>query len=784
MQENSVHLSPEDSGARLRVQYLWYGMTADVVQHVMACSCMKPSLNRAPVPHRNPVIQDRVHRMRSYYTDAIPKLDTSAITASEMTAASHHPEESELTLQRQRENEGPPFRVHTGDCGGAVEKPFSAAGEVERSAGSSSVDKQVVMVVEGIIEDIGKSLSGEAKTAEISEGKLAEQSPFGGSVRSRKDAHKCQYCGKFVSGNVAYRIHLYKHTGVKPFNCSTCGKSFTTSKSLCIHTRKHTGVKPYLCNQCGREFFRGTSFKYHLKTHSRTQSKPLPCDECSREFLTQNRLDKHKQYKHPAQPKVYMCEHCGKTFMHARSLKIHEQSHTVKYTCLVCKKEFSQSDELDSHRKEAHADQPKPGEKKSVKSSTLPQSQEHLQQQLLPHILYTTPQTQLVQTINLSEIEWREEEHQQAPQHIIITATERPSTPFTIRDHAGNVVEHISFSKQSDEGVTMNSHAGGDHITISEHAGNVVEHISFGKPSDDGGGGITNSTIDTSRAGGDHITISEHAAGSVVEHISFGKQNSESITMNSHMADHITISEHAGTQIRITENPGPNMTLVEHPESQEMKSDLDPYSTHTPSFSHQPAHTTTTTHILTQIQLPLSTSPSQVLPPQQDPASSSSPQQLQTLHPLQNPSTSSPQQLQTLHPLQNPSSSSPQQLQTLHPLQNPSSSSTQQLQMLHPLQNPSSSSPQQLQTLHPLQNPSSSSPQQLQTLHPLQLAASSLSAGTEAVLLQQESVPVQYEVECLQDHTSLTEADLNAVHLLAQASLAGQNVALRHADEF
>lgn len=58
----------------------------------------------------------------------------------------------------------------------------------------------------------------------------------------------------------------------------------------------------------------------------------------------------------------------------------------------------------------------------------------------------------------------------------------------------------------------------------------------------------------------------------------------------------------------------------------------------------------------------------------------------------------------------------------------------------------------------------------LQSLH------HTLQHAPPEVLLQQEAVPVQYEVECLSGEPSgLTEADLNAVHMLAQASLGGQN---------
>lgn len=51
-----------------------------------------------------------------------------------------------------------------------------------------------------------------------------------------------------------------------------------------------------------------------------------------------------------------------------------------------------------------------------------------------------------------------------------------------------------------------------------------------------------------------------------------------------------------------------------------------------------------------------------------------------------------------------------------------------------------------------------------------------LHASQAAEILLQHQ-PVQYEVECLSgDPSTLTEADLNAIHLLAQASLGGQNI--------
>lgn len=46
----------------------------------------------------------------------------------------------------------------------------------------------------------------------------------------------------------------------------------------------------------------------------------------------------------------------------------------------------------------------------------------------------------------------------------------------------------------------------------------------------------------------------------------------------------------------------------------------------------------------------------------------------------------------------------------------------------------------------------------------------------QEVLLHHEAVPVQYEVELSGEAPTLTEADLNAIHMLAHASITGQNL--------
>ncbi|GFR59924.1 zinc finger and BTB domain-containing protein 49 [Elysia marginata] len=166
--------------------------------------------------------------------------------------------------------------------------------------------------------------------------------------RTRK---RCDICFEVILGENNFKAHMYKHTGVKPFECNLCHKYFTNIRGLRLHLRKHTGHRPFLCNICGRGFPRSASLRYHIKTHERGNNSLITCDVCHRTFTTMNRLIKHKGFKHPAQAPVYSCEQCGKCFTAKRSLKRHEEVHKGirKYQCQYCKRKFFRKEYLDYH---------------------------------------------------------------------------------------------------------------------------------------------------------------------------------------------------------------------------------------------------------------------------------------------------------------------------------------------------------------------------------------------------------------------------------------------------
>lgn len=176
----------------------------------------------------------------------------------------------------------------------------------------------------------------------------------------------CEYCGMIFKGHNKYKIHMYGHTGVKPYPCNLCDKSFTLKKTLKFHLGKHAGQKPFLCNICGKRFHVPNSLRSHLQIHAKGGNNIHYCKLCNREFATDARFEKHLKFKHPPEEEEHLCSQCGKKFCSRKSLKRHEKSahDAVKsHFCAVCERGFFRKEYLNRHMQQ-HELQTEGGTKK------------------------------------------------------------------------------------------------------------------------------------------------------------------------------------------------------------------------------------------------------------------------------------------------------------------------------------------------------------------------------------------------------------------------------------
>jgi len=70
-------------------------------------------------------------------------------------------------------------------------------------------------------------------------------------------------CGRSFSRPSHLQMHLYSHTGERPFSCDTCHKGFGTSWAVTKHMRIHTAEKPFSCAGCSKRFTQRSSWRRH-----------------------------------------------------------------------------------------------------------------------------------------------------------------------------------------------------------------------------------------------------------------------------------------------------------------------------------------------------------------------------------------------------------------------------------------------------------------------------------------------------------------------------------------
>ncbi|XP_051841171.1 zinc finger and BTB domain-containing protein 11 [Antechinus flavipes] len=166
--------------------------------------------------------------------------------------------------------------------------------------------------------------------------------------------HACQVCGKAFIYKHGLKLHLALHEAQKQFQCELCVKSFVTKRSLQEHMSIHTGESKYLCSICGKSFHRGSGLSKHLKKHQpKPEVRGYQCTQCEKSFFEARDLRQHMN-KHLG-VKPFQCQFCEKCYSWKKDWYSHVKSHSVTepYRCNVCGKEFYEKALYRRHVKKA-----------------------------------------------------------------------------------------------------------------------------------------------------------------------------------------------------------------------------------------------------------------------------------------------------------------------------------------------------------------------------------------------------------------------------------------------
>ncbi|XP_052776985.1 PR domain zinc finger protein 10-like [Mya arenaria] len=208
-----------------------------------------------------------------------------------------------------------------------------------------------------------------------------------------KSPMSCPHCPAQFNAEAAFHVHVYEHTGVKPFICEIvlCGRGFLSKFKLERHRLIHTSPRHHKCPYCDKSFNRKDHLKNHMVTHDpnkrmwtcelcdkkycyvfsyRThmaihraeRGETLSCGICEKKFENKEQLLFHLKVHTGARAakntteKTHSCQECGKKFFTLKDVKRHMITHTKRkdFLCQHCPQRFGRKDHLTRHLRTSH----------------------------------------------------------------------------------------------------------------------------------------------------------------------------------------------------------------------------------------------------------------------------------------------------------------------------------------------------------------------------------------------------------------------------------------------
>ena len=211
--------------------------------------------------------------------------------------------------------------------------------------------------------------------------------------KARREPFNCPHCNQKFVAEANFNIHVYGHTGVKPFICTVpnCGRGFMSKFKMERHGLIHTSPRhhrcPYCdksfnrkdhlknhmithdpnkkvwkCDLCAKEYSYSFSYRTHMAFHAAENGETLECKICKKTFESKEELLFHLKVHTGARPaknaseKQQPCFECGKKFFTRKDVKRHMITHTKKkdFLCQFCPQRFGRKDHLTRHLRTSH----------------------------------------------------------------------------------------------------------------------------------------------------------------------------------------------------------------------------------------------------------------------------------------------------------------------------------------------------------------------------------------------------------------------------------------------